>query len=178
MLSAPINIHKWVAENQHVLQPPVNNFCLHRGGFTVMVVGGPNERTDYHINQTPEYFYQHTGAMCLKVVDKDDEGKDLFRDIVIEEGDLFLLPPNTPHNPVRFANTVGVVVEQDRPEGVDDAIRYYCLNCRVIIYEKSFHCVDLGTQVKEAILEFDANTAARTCRECGTFNYSRPQAAA
>lgn len=169
MLAEPININNWVKENEHLLQPPVNNFCLQRGGFTVMIVGGPNERTDYHINQTPEWFYQYKGDMLLKVV---DDGK--FRDIPIKEGESFLLPGNTPHSPVRFSNTVGIVLEQDRPKGVLDQMRWYCKNCGEICHNTSFYCADLGTQVKAAIDEFDASLELRTCKNCGTVNHSRP----
>lgn len=136
-----------------------------------MIVGGPNERTDYHVNQTPEYFHQLKGSMCLKVV---DEGE--FKDVIINEGDSFLLPGNVPHNPVRFADTIGLVVEQDRPEGTNDKIRWYCRNCREKFHEVEFYCSDLGTQVKGAIVAFDGDLDARTCKNCGTLNYSKPQA--
>ncbi|AMD18666.1 HBL236Wp [Eremothecium sinecaudum] len=173
--TSPINLDKWLQENSELLQPPVNNYCLHRGGFTVMIVGGPNERTDYHINPTPEWFHQKKGHMTLKVVDETLEGEDRFKDVTINEGDSFLLPANVPHNPVRYSGTVGIVVEQDRPAGQDDHLRWYCSNCKEIVCQFDFEMKDLGTQVKEGILKFEESEELRTCKECGTLNYSKPQ---
>jgi 3-hydroxyanthranilate 3,4-dioxygenase len=108
--------------------------------------------------------------MLLKVV---DDGR--FRDIHIKEGEIFLLPPNVPHNPVRFADTVGVVIEQIRPSSSIDRLRWYCQNCSNQVHEASFHCVDLGTQIKEAINIFKADMDARTCKNCGTVCDTAPK---
>lgn len=98
----------------------------------------------------------------LKVV---DEGN--FRDIIIGEGEMFLLPGNTPHNPVRFADTVGIVLEQKRPESSVDKMRWYCQDCHEIVHEAAFHCTDLGTQIKAAVEEFKSDNEKRTCKKCG-----------
>ncbi|KAJ3093254.1 3-hydroxyanthranilic acid dioxygenase [Physocladia obscura] len=97
-------------ENKHLLQPPVNNFIIFRGDFIVMALGGPNRRTDYHVNATEEYFYQYKGDMLLKIVEDGE-----FKDVPIKEGEMLVLPANVPHNPVRFAETVGIVIEMKRP---------------------------------------------------------------
>ncbi|KAI1845712.1 hypothetical protein JX265_008695 [Neoarthrinium moseri] len=172
MLPVPVNLPKWLEENSHLLKPPVNNYCVYNEGFTTMIVGGPNARTDYHINETPEWFYQYRGAMLLKVVDGGE-----FRDVVIGEGDMFLLPGGTPHNPVRFADTVGVVLEQRRPAESVDRMRWYCQNpaCRRVVHEAAFHCTDLGTQIKAAIEAFMASPDNRTCKNCGELADSVPK---
>lgn len=106
----------------------------------------------------------------LKVV---DDGQ--FRDIIIHEGEMFLLPPNTPHNPVRFADTVGIVLEQPRPEGSLDRLRWYCNNCHNVVDEAVFHCTDLGTQIKEAVNAFKDDEKRRICSKCGTVAESAPR---
>ncbi|KAI7215361.1 3-hydroxyanthranilate [Hortaea werneckii] len=161
-LSSPLNLPKWLQENSHLLKPPVNNYCVYNDPMTVMIVGGPNARTDYHINETPEFFYQYKGRMLLKTVQNGE-----FKDIYINEGELFLLPANTPHNPVRFADTVGVVLEQPRPESSMDRLRWYCQNCGEKVHEASFHCTNLGTQIKEAVNAFKEDSEKRKCGKCG-----------
>jgi 3-hydroxyanthranilate 3,4-dioxygenase len=171
--------HTRLQENSHLLKPPVNNYCVYHpfspgtSGLTVMVVGGPNARTDYHINSTPEFFYQHRGSMLLKTVDPSTTPHS-FVDIPIHENSLFLLPANTPHNPVRFADTVGIVLEQPRPENSLDTLRWYCKNCRSIVHEASFYCTDLGSQVKDGVVAFENDLNARTCKTCGTVAEPRP----
>ncbi|PGH01323.1 3-hydroxyanthranilate 3,4-dioxygenase [Polytolypa hystricis UAMH7299] len=162
-----------LSENAHLLQPPVSNHCVyhpsspHTPGYTVMIVGGPNARTDYHINPTPEFFYQHTGSMLLRVVTDESTSPHTFEDIPIHEGSMFLLPPNTPHCPVRFAGSVGIVVEMPRGEGGEDRMRWYCGGCGGVVWEKRFLCVDLGTQVREVVEEFGGDEGKRRCGGCG-----------
>ncbi|GBE84472.1 3-hydroxyanthranilic acid dioxygenase [Sparassis latifolia] len=166
-IAPPLNFPKWLKDNGERLQPPVNNFCLYSGhDFIVMAVGGPNERNDYHVNETEEWFYQHKGGMLLRVVDGDE-----FRDIRIGEGEMFLLPANTPHNPVRFADTIGLVVERVRPDDATDRLRWYCkapVHAKpTIIREEKLHVTDLGTQLKPIIQHWMSDPAARKCAECG-----------
>ena len=79
--------------------------------MTVQVVGGPNERTDYHDDPVEEFFYQLKGDMLLKVVDNGN-----FYDVPIREGEVFLLPAHVRHSPQRpQEGSVGLVVEAARP---------------------------------------------------------------
>ncbi|KAJ3410332.1 3-hydroxyanthranilic acid dioxygenase [Chytridiales sp. JEL 0842] len=166
----PINFQKWVEENAHRLQPPVNNFCIYQGDMIVMAVGGPNKRSDYHVNPTPEWFFQHKGSMLLKI---HDPASNTFHDITIPEGAMLLLPANTPHNPVRFADTVGIVIEVKRPEGSLDGLRWYCEGCKAVVYEERFYCTDLGTQLKPVIEKWAAHEELRVCKCCGFKNLAK-----
>ena len=113
--------------------------------------------------------------MLLRVVDPSPPaGTSAFRDIPIHEGEMFLLPPNVPHNPIRFGDTVGIVLEQPRPEKSLDRLRWYCQACAEVVYEDAFHCTDLGTQIKSAVQAFTGSDEKRTCGKCGELAAIKP----
>jgi 3-hydroxyanthranilate 3,4-dioxygenase len=161
-LSAPLNLQAWITENRALLQPPVGNVCLHNSQFLVMVVGGPNARSDYHINPGEELFYQVQGDIVLKVLDGTTP-----RDLPIRQGELFLLPAGVPHSPQRPAGTIGLVVEQPRAHTEDHHLRWFCPRCGAVLHDVAFQPVDLGKQIKAMLAEFNAKETLRTCKQCG-----------
>jgi 3-hydroxyanthranilate 3,4-dioxygenase len=138
------------------------------GDFIVQVVGGPNARTDYHVDEGPELFYQVEGEMLLKTV---QEGE--FVDVPIGEGDIFLLPPRVPHSPQRFRDTVGIVVERSRAPHELDGFVWFCPRCANKVHEEFLHVSDIVKDLPPVFERFYSNTAARTCKSCGTVMPSR-----
>jgi 3-hydroxyanthranilate 3,4-dioxygenase len=162
-LLAPVNLHAWVEENRHLLKPPVGNKAIWNSNFLVMVVGGPNRRTDYHINPGEELFYQMEGDIVLRVM---EEGGP--RDIPIRQGEIFLLPSRVPHSPQRPANTVGLVVEQPKAFTENHHLRWYCRTCGSVLHDAEFQPVDIGKQIKAMIETFQGSQELRTCKSCRT----------
>jgi 3-hydroxyanthranilate 3,4-dioxygenase len=169
-IAAPFNFKKWIDENRHLLKPPVGNIQVWKDAeFIVMVVGGPNSRKDYHYNEGEEFFYQLEGDVVIKII---DEGKP--RDIHIKEGDIFLLPPRTPHSPQRGPNTVGLVIERERAKTELDGFLWYCENCGEKLYEEYEYVTDIVKQLPPIFERFYDNPAHCTCKNCGTVML-RPQ---
>ena len=161
-LMAPFNLQGWIEDNRSLLKPPVGNKMIYNGGFMIMVVGGPNQRADFHVNPGEELFYQIEGDIVLRVLDNGQR-----RDIPIRQGEMFLLPAGIPHSPQRPANTVGLVVEQARPDDADDHLCWYCPKCGALLHDAEFHLVDLGVQLKPLIETFKSSPQLRTCKQCG-----------
>ncbi|MEP6946880.1 MAG: 3-hydroxyanthranilate 3,4-dioxygenase [Acidobacteriota bacterium] len=159
----PFNFKQWIDEHRHLLRPPVGNQCVYDDGdFIVMVVGGPNSRKDYHWDEGEELFYQIEGDIKVQI---QEDGKAV--EVQIHEGEMFLLPPRVPHNPIRGANTIGLVIERKRQTGELDGLLWFCDNCNTKLYEEYFQLDDITTQFQNVFKKFYGSEDLRTCRSCG-----------
>ena len=161
-----INFMGWIDEHRHLLKPPVGNCEVYPNSeFIVMVIGGPNTRTDYHVNAGEEFFYQLEGDIVLKTI---EDG--VFRDVTIKEGEILLLPPNVPHSPRRPAGTVGLVIERQRKEHEIDALQWHCESCNHLLHEARFSLQDITKDLIPAIQHFYASTDLHRCSQCGAMH--------
>jgi 3-hydroxyanthranilate 3,4-dioxygenase len=143
-VTMPFKLLDWIDDNREHLKPPVcNKQMFESGDFIVQVVGGPNSRTDYHVDEGPELFYQ-------------------------VEGEIFLLPPRVPHSPQRFRNTVGVVVERTRAANELDGFLWFCAKCANKLHEEYLHVADIVKDLPPVFERFYGSVDARTCKRCGT----------
>lgn len=159
----PFNLMQWINAHQHELQPPVCNKIIYSNHeFIVMVVGGPNQRKDFHVNQTAEIFYQIKGEMLLKVFINND-----VEEIFIKEGEIFQLPANIPHSPQRFADTIGIVIEQIRKGGQQDTLLWFCDNCNNEIYHEKFTLNNIETDFEPVFNRYQTHIQQHNCLSCG-----------
>lgn len=182
----PFNLQQWVDEHREQLKPPVcNKQIFEQNDYIVMVVGGPNNRSDFHYNETPELFYQLEGEMVLRVVNEtaDNNQKSYaqlsadnarspskaieFNDIAIKAGEIFLLPPKVLHSPQRFENSVGLVVEQKRARGQQDALFWFCEHCKTPLYHEQFYLENIETDLPKVFSNFYENRENCQCKNCG-----------
>lgn len=165
MLPNPIHLQAWIDAHRHELKPPVGNKCIVDGEFIVMVVGGPNARTDFHWDEGPEWFHQLEGEMVLRI---QEDGAP--RDIPIKAGETFFLPPRVPHSPQRMAGSIGLVVERKRLAHERDGLLWFCDRCNNKLYEEFFHLNNVETDFPPVFDRFYGSAEARTCKGCGLLN--------
>lgn len=165
------NFLGWIDEHRDRLRPPVcNQVVFEDSEFIVMVVGGPNSRTDYHWDPGEELFYQIEGDMLLKTV---QDGAIV--DVPIREGEMFLLPAAVPHSPQRFENTVGLVIERRRRPDEKDGFMWFCEGCGHKLYEEYLHVSDIVEQLPPVFERFYAEPDNLRCDECGLAMPARDQ---
>ena len=154
-LLPPLDLKRWIDEHRHLLKPPVGNKCIVDGDFIIMIVGGPNARTDYQLE----------GEMVLKV---QDEGK--ARDIPIRAGEMFYLPAGVPHSPQRMPASIGLVIERRRLPHEKDGLLWFCEQCNHKLFEEYFVLEDIEHDFPPVFDRFYGSLEARTCSACGHVN--------
>jgi 3-hydroxyanthranilate 3,4-dioxygenase len=161
---SPFNLNSWIEQNRELLKPPVGNknLFVESGDYIIMIVGGPNARKDYHLNESEELFYQLEGDILVKI---QQDGKS--KDIHIKEGDMFLLPAGIPHSPIRGENTVGLVIELNRKEKMQDGLLWFCDKCNHKLHEFTFPLKNIEKDFIGRFKEFYASKELRTCEKCG-----------
>ncbi|KAJ5684048.1 uncharacterized protein N7477_000393 [Penicillium maclennaniae] len=120
-IPGPIVLSSWLAANSEYLKPPIKKqmpLLGQRFHFDGRWWAEHGERLSQR-----EWFYQIKGDMLLKIIENDT-----FRDVVIREGERFLVPGNITHSPRRYKDTIGLVMECARPPQMIDRVRWYCEN--------------------------------------------------
>ncbi|HEY3927574.1 MAG TPA: 3-hydroxyanthranilate 3,4-dioxygenase [Candidatus Koribacter sp.] len=160
------NLHGWIEQNKEKLKPPVGNAQVWEDGeFMVTVVGGPNQRKDFHDDPTEEFFYQLRGDIKLRLI--EEPGKPPI-EVPIREGEVFLLPKHVRHSPQRGPNTIGMVVEMPRPEGSIDAFEWYCPNCHQLVHRAEVKLKSIVKDLPPLFEKFYSSEDLRRCKHCGT----------
>ncbi len=161
----PFNFQHWLDKHADLLKPPVGNQQIWQDAdFIVTVVGGPNQRTDFHDDPLEEFFYQIKGNAYLNIM---DNGK--LERIDLKEGDIFLLPPHVRHSPQRpEADSRCLVIERQRPLGMIDAFEWYCLNCNRLVHRIEIQLKNIVTDLPPLFERFYSDASVRICKHCNT----------
>jgi 3-hydroxyanthranilate 3,4-dioxygenase len=161
----PFNFQAWIADNAHLLKPPVGNKHLfdNTSNMVVMIVGGPNRRVDFHDDPVEEFFYQLKGDMIVKIA----EGGKIY-DLPIREGDVFMLPAHVRHSPQRPQDgSIGLVVESPRVAGMRDGFEWFCFECGALVHRVEVEVKDIVKDLPPLFEAFYSDETARTCKSCG-----------
>ena len=161
---SPFNFKKWIDDNEHLLKPPVSNkLVFENAHMVVQVVGGPNQRVDFHDDPAEEFFYQLRGDMILKII---ENGKIV--DVPIREGDVFMAPAHLRHSPQRpTPGSVGLVVESARRPDDVDGFEWYCFCCGGRVHRVELPVSNIVKDLPPLFSAFYSDARARTCPQCG-----------
>ena len=161
----PLNFKRWLDDNAHLLKPPVGNRQIwNDGDFMVTVVGGPNERSDFHDDPVEEFFYQFKGNAYLLMW---EDGR--YERVELKEGDVFLMSPHTHHSPQRpEAGSLCLVVERQRPKNEKDALQWCCAACGAVVKRYEMQLESIVADLPPVYERFYATTPEeRRCPKCG-----------
>jgi 3-hydroxyanthranilate 3,4-dioxygenase len=155
------NLNQWIDQNRN--QWGQRRIIWENSDFIAFITRGPNRRTDFHINPGDEIFYQLEGALNLHYMTQ--VGKHEV--VVIQAGEMFLLPGRIPHSPRRGEGSWTLVVERRRGAEERDRFVWYCDQCNQSVFEASIRFDDPSDAVTKAYETMRSDARLRTCRNCG-----------
>lgn len=164
----PFDFNGWVEEHRPLLRPPVSNRLLFDtpAGMVIQVIGGGNQRVDFHDDPAEEFFFQVEGDMVLKIMDGG-----VIYDVPIREGEVFLLPPHVRHSPQRpTPNSIGLVVEGARRPGDKDGFEWYCFGCGRLVHRAEITLKDIVKDLPPLFEAFYSDLDRRRCSSCGAIH--------
>lgn len=168
---SPLNFQRWLDDHAERLRPPVGNQQVWQDAdLIVTVVGGPNERSDFHDDPLEEFFYQFKGNAYLLLWDR---GR--YERVDLKEGDMFLLPPHTLHSPQRpEGDSRCLVIERQRPVGEIDAFQWSCARCGHVVQRYELQLQSIVSDLPPTYERFYATTdEERRCAQCGEIHPGR-----
>jgi 3-hydroxyanthranilate 3,4-dioxygenase len=122
----------------------------------------PPDRSDFHINTSPEFFYQFEGEMFCRMLQNGE-----FKDYTVGPGEMFFIPPLVPHLNRRHQGSIGLAIHTQRAPGALDAVAWYCESCGNQLHRIDYLFKDLLEQLPPLVRGFLADETKRTCTRCG-----------
>ncbi len=171
----PFNFNRWIDAHAADLKPPVGNQQIWADADLICtVVGGPNQRTDFHDDPHEEYFHQIKGQAHLILWDR---GR--YERVDLNEGDVFLLPAHVQHSPQRpHPGSLCTVIERARAPGVLDAFCWHCAHCGTQVARRELQLASIVSDLPRVFAEFfSSSEEQRRCRGCGQVHPGRDWAA-
>ena len=164
-INLPIDLAAWIDEHRDLLQPPVGNAQIWADGdFIVTVVGGPNQRTDFHDDPCEEFFYQLQGR-------HGPAGRGRTAGRVTSPSARASLPAAAPTCGTRRSGRCPArsawSSSGQRPAGMVDGFEWYCPRCHALVHRGEVQLASLVDDLPKAFAAFYDDEAARTCPSCG-----------
>ena len=139
MESKALNFQRWIDDHRSLLKPPVGNKkVFEEDEFIVMVVGGPNHRKDYHIDEGPGVL----PPARRRDGPEDDPGREGRGHPDSRRRDLSASAARPPLSPAdaELRRSRGRAKAASARE---DGLQWYCDNCTSLLYEEFFTLDDI-----------------------------------
>ena len=164
-MRAPLNLQRWIDEHRDLLKPPVGNAQIWEDGdFIVTVVGGPNQRTDYHDDPLEEFFYQLKGDMVLR----DHRGRPSDATCRSARATSSCCRRTSGIRRSGPAGSVGLVIEYRRPPGVRRRVRVVLpRHATRVVHRVEVQLQSIVRDLPPLFAQFYGDAALRRCPACG-----------